>query len=223
MKVLQAVADAGDGGFLVPVGPDEKVMDWLDCVWKRISCGKSNCPICGKIKQDRKRLIKEGKDPDSVRSAFESFSANLAEAMALIQKDTEAMGIDVTNLDDVAEAPEVESFPLAMRTEKWYLDMMNLYKEADGSNVAWLLTEEALDLGWYAGIFNAKVYRQLCNRWYLDNEKDYGEFDYRYTSRVLKEVSRIVNKSFLKLLPVVPNLRKFHKDFSLVHKEVQKI
>ena len=223
MKVLQTVADAGESGFLVPAGSDEKVMDWLDCVWKRISCGKDSCPICEKVKQDRKKLIKEGKDPDSIKSASDSLATNLAEAMALIKKDTEAMGIDISNLDDVVEAPSEKSFLLAIRAKKWYLDIMNLYKEADSRNATWLLTEEAHDLSWYAGTFNAKIYRQLCNKWYLDNEKDYGEFDYRYTSRVLKEVSKIINKSFLKLLPIMPNSRSLYKDFSLINKEAQKI
>ena len=223
MKVLQTVADAGEGGFLVPAGSDEEVMTWLDCAWKRTSCGKDNCPICGKIKRDKEKLVREGKNSDSIQSALDSFGANLAEAMALIQKDAEAMGIDISNLDDVVAAPEVEFFPLAVRVEKWYLNIINLYNKKSARGAAWLLTEEALDLNWYAGTFNAKVYRQLCNKWYLDNEKNYGDFDYSYTSQVLKEVSEIIDKSFISLLPMVPDFKSLHRDFYLINKEIQKL
>lgn len=223
MKVLQTVADAGENGFPIMSGSDEEVMTWLDCVWKRISCGKDSCPICGRINQDKKRLAREGKNPDSIQTAFDSLGANLAETMALIQKDAKAMGIDVSNLKDVADAPEAESFPLAVRAEKWYSSIMDLYKKEEIRGAAWLLTEEALDLNWYAGIFNAKVYRQLCNKWYFDNEKNYGDFDYIYTSRVIKEVGGIVSGAFEKLLPMASDFKSLYADFYLINKEIKKL
>ncbi|MDO8471438.1 MAG: hypothetical protein Q7S49_02415 [bacterium] len=207
----------------VPRGEYEEIMTWLDCAWKRIACGKDSCPICGKIKRDRERLVREGKNPDSIQSAFDNLGANLAEAMALIQKDAEAMGMNISNLEDIADAPEAKFFPLAVRAEKWYLSIMNLYNEKSTHGTIWLLTEEALDLNWYAGTFNAKVYRQLCNKWYLDNKKDYSNFDYNYTSRVLKEVSEIIDKSFTSLLPTVSDFKSLHRDFYLINKEVQKL
>ncbi|MBU4298954.1 hypothetical protein KJ636_02845 [Patescibacteria group bacterium] len=33
---------------------------WMECNWRRVPCGKENCPICGRIKKDRQRLIYSG-------------------------------------------------------------------------------------------------------------------------------------------------------------------
>ena len=223
MKVLQAVAEEGDGGFLVPAGTDEEVERMLDCAWKRIPCGSDSCPICGRINRDRRKFISQGKDPDSLESVFESVGAQLAETLAMVKKDTDRMGIDITNLDDVKDAPEPESFPLALKAEKWYKNLMKYVQKENETSAAWLLTEESLDLRWYAGTLNVKIYRQLCNRWYIDNEKDYGEFDYAYTTKVLDEVCEIINRAFQKLAPVAPPLKQFHRTFLELNAERRNI
>ncbi len=223
MKVLQAVADEGDEGFLVPVGSEKEIEKMLDCAWKRIPCGQDSCPICGRINRDRKKFIARGKDPDLPESVFESVGAQFAETLAMVKKDAERMGIDITNLENVEDVPEPESFPLSVKAERWYKTFRKYIEEEEKSGVPWLLTEEFLDIIWYAGILNTKIYRQLCNRWYMDNKKGYGDFDYQYTAKVLKQVCRILDNAFKKLMPVNPYLRQFQKIFSELKVEVVKL
>lgn len=32
---------------------DFKMPKWMDCVWRRVPCGKWSCKICGRIQQDK--------------------------------------------------------------------------------------------------------------------------------------------------------------------------
>lgn len=63
------------------------------------------------------------------------------------------------------------------------------------TNSAWLYSGASEDLLWYANTLSAKTYRQLCNRWDIDNNDDYGDFDHDYTGRVLKECIKILNQA----------------------------
>ena len=149
--------------------------------------------------------------------------AQLAETLAMVKKDTDRMGIDITNLDDVRGAPEPDAFPLAVKAETWYKHLLQYFEQENNRHATWLFTEEYLDLKWYAGTLNTKIYRQLCNRWYVDNEKDYGDFDYQYTTKVLDEVCEIINRSFQNLVPAAPLLKPFHQTFLILSAERRKI
>jgi len=211
-QILDAIANEPNGEFLVPAGSEEQVKEFLNCAWRRIPCGKDTCPICGRINRQTEKLIKEGKDPDSLESVFECVGANLAEVLAMAKKDAERHGIDIANLDDVADAPS--EFVLSNKVTDWYVKIVRLYERESKGEAPWLETEEAADLIWYAGTLSAKTYRQLCNQWYLENEKEYGDFDYEYTGEVLKEVLKILNKSLFKLGALNMSIRRLHKEFN---------
>jgi len=72
----------------------------------------------------------------------------------------------------------------------------------------WIYTEEAAGLFWYANILVAKTYRQLCNRWHIKKNDDYGEFDYQYTKYILSECLKILKKSLEKLVKNSPPQKK---------------
>jgi len=44
-----------------------------------------------------------------------------------------------------------------------------------------------------------KTYRQLCNRWHLENGDDYGDYDHEYTGGVLRECLKILKEAFVAL------------------------
>lgn len=62
----------------------------------------------------------------------------------------------------------------------------------------------------------AKVYRQLCNRWHMDQKDSYGEFDYTYTQHVLEVCLDILEKS-------LSQLSLSHPDFTLSYVELTRL
>ena len=216
--VLRIVAEE-EGGFLTPVGSEEEMKEWLDCTWKRIPCGKRSCPICGRIARDREKLEREGNDPDSLENSLEIVGANLAEALIMIQKDAEAMGIDIKNLDEVEDVPDLKQFPLAVAAQKWHIALIKYGEKERKRGATWLMTEAAADLFWYVGTFDVKIYRQLCNRWHRDNGHRYGAFDYDYTSKVLLRVIGILNSAWTQVLDLAPSSSKLHRRFCNLVKE----
>lgn len=174
---------------------DFKMPKWMECAWRRVPCGKDDCPICGRIKKDRQKHIERGEDPDDVKSVFEDVSQNFKETLEIIKKDAERKGIDITNIENIQEPPEPEEFPLYQKVEKWNKEVFRTANEAELSGSFWIYTEAAADLFWYANTLLAKIYRQLCNRWHIKKRDSYGEFDYQYTQNILKECLEILKKS----------------------------
>lgn len=197
------------GGSLIDEMEDEELEEigsadnfqmpkWMECTWRRVPCGKDDCPICGRIKRDRQRHIGQGEDPDDIKSVFEDVGQNFKEALEMIKKDCEARGIELTNIDNIKEPPEPETFPFYQDVKKWRDSVFTL---ADNPVFEfWTHTEPAQDLFWYSNTLTAKVYRQLCNKWKIENGNEYGDFDYQYTKYVLEECLRIFKKSLRELI-----------------------
>lgn len=172
---------------------------WMECTWRRVPCGKDNCPICGTIKKDREKHLARGQNPDDLGVVLDDLGNSFREIMKMIKMDAKKHGIDITNIEKIKEPPRPEKFPLYREVEKW---RGNVLACAHGTeNNFWTFTEEAQDLFWYTNILTTKTYRQLCNRWHLDNESDYGDYDYQYTRRVLSESLKILQKSLSELIP----------------------
>lgn len=178
-----------------------RIPEWWDCVWRRVPCGKDECRMCGKIKQDRMRHIMKGEDPDDMKSAFEDVGNSLGEALAMVKQHAAEMGIDITNINEAEfeEPPEPDAFPLYQQAAKWGDEVAVIIKDADLQGRAWLLTEAAADLSWYKNTLLAKIYRQLCNRWHLDRGDEYSDVDHKYTKYVLGECLKILEKSLAEL------------------------
>ena len=64
-----------------------KMPKWMECTWRRVPCGRDDCPICSRIKKDRQRYIERGEDPDAAESVFEDVSRNFKEALQMIKKN----------------------------------------------------------------------------------------------------------------------------------------
>ena len=170
-----------------------------DCGWRRVACGKKNCLLCGKILRDRQKHIDRGEDPDDIKSVFEDVGGSLSEALAMIKKDAESKGIDITNIGGIKEPPRPGSFPLYRKVSKWRDRVEFISKEAIAAGSFWIETEAAADLLWYRNTLAAKTYWQLCNRWHMDNGDEYGDFDHEYTKYVLGECLLILKRSLREL------------------------
>ena len=178
---------------------DFKMPKWMECTWRRVPCGKDDCPICGRIKRDRQRHIEKGEDPDDIKSVFEDVGRNFKEAMEMIKKEAERMGIDITNIEDIQEPPEPEEFPLYKKVMEWRNLVFEILESATQFGEFWVYTETFQDLSWYSNLLPAKIYRQLCNRWHIKEGDDYGGFDYEYTKYVISECLKNLKKSLKEL------------------------
>lgn len=218
-------ADEPPSEGLEYIGTSEnfKMPKWMECTWRRVACGKDDCKICGKIKQDRLRHIMAGEDPDSMESVFEDVGRNLKETLAMVRRDAKRLGIDVTNIDDIQEPPEPWDFPLYEKVKTWHDAVANIAATADAQGPAWLRTEAALDLFWYANTLTAKVYRQLCNRWHMDHGDGYGEFDYAYTKQVLGECLGILEASLSQLFLSYPDLTLSYAELLRLKEDIVRI
>jgi hypothetical protein len=199
---------------------DFKIPKWMKCSWQRVSCGKNDCPICGRIKRDRQRHLERSGDPDQMKSVLEDVGRNFKEVAAMIKRDCEARGIKLANIEEIQEPPEPEKFPLYLKMEEWNREVFKIGNEAELSGNWWIYTEAAADLFWYANTLLAKAYRQLCNKWHLENGYEYGDFDHQYTGRVLKECLKILKKSLRELIKGNMSQRK---EFDLTLSQLLKL
>lgn len=183
---------------MISEADDFKMPKWMECTWRRKACEKDECPICGRIKRDRQSHIARGEDPDSMEAALEDVSRSFAETAELLQKEVERMGIDLNNLEDATEPPEAETFPLYRQVKHW---RDAIFKMLEGLNDQIAETEAAKDLAWYTNLTPVKAYRQLCNRWEIENEEDaeLAAPDYNYTRSVLRDCFRIIKYSLATL------------------------
>jgi len=183
---------------------------WMECTWRRQPCDKESCPICGRIKRDRAKHLAQGEDPNSIETVLEDVSNNFKKALAMIKADAEAKGFDITNIDNIQEPPEPDQFPLYLKVKNWRNDIYRLAEQAEENLDAWPELEVGKDLLWYVNTVIAKTYRQLCNRWHIEQGDDYGEEDYQYTQHVLNECLLIIRKSLNDLIKMYPEQKKFN-------------
>ncbi|MBI2122380.1 MAG: hypothetical protein HYT98_04655 [Candidatus Sungbacteria bacterium] len=193
LSELGAVMELPHGEFKPPA--------WWECTWRRVACGKDDCSICGKIKQDRLRHIMKGEDPDDMKSAFEDVGNSLAGALRMLKEQMEEAGIELENVGEaeMEEPPKPEEFPLYQKVSMWRQEAEVLADSAEQSESLWLATEAAADFLWYKNTLAVKTYRQLCNRWHLARGDKYGEFDLQYTGYVLEECIKILKQSLAQL------------------------
>lgn len=141
------------------------------------------CRVFKNEQKSRVRLIKEGKDPDSMESAFEMVAENFAKTMAMIKKDAEKMGINLDEIDDsdYQSPPHPEKFPLynlafkfMKRLEKILEDLRFVSEGADEK----LMIENMEIISHYAPLVPGKIYRAFTSRLEEEEEKKQGIYIY---------------------------------------------
>ena len=145
---------------------------WMDCTWKRVPCMEDECPVCSKLKD-----LQE----DDLFDRGEFL-------------------IDVDNTGDNGKnVPSPDEFPFYREVKSWLEDVISIAEKSKKLNSYWVFTEEAADLFWYMNVLSAKTYRQLCNRYLIENENNENRIDYNYTNYVLKNSIKKIKKA-LKIL-----------------------
>lgn len=168
---------------------------WIDCSWKRISCGEDSCPICGKIKKERENHIKNGEDPNDIAVSFLDISKTFNKILKEIKKDAKNMGIDISKIIIKKEPPPPYEFPLYNEIKKWRDSMFFIIKRAVIRKETLVFTEAFDDFLWYIDLLPIKAYRELCNKWELENGEEDNDYDYIYTKYVLSECLKILKES----------------------------
>jgi hypothetical protein len=170
---------------------------WMECTWRRIPCGRDECIICGRIKQDRLRNMMKWENSDDMKSAFEDVGNSLAETLRMLKEQMEEAGIELENIGEaeMEEPPRAEEFPLYKKVEEWGRKIRHIAESAEKSQSLWLSIEATDDIIWYSRVIIAKTYRQLRTRWHIDRGGRYGEFDLAYTKYVLEECIKILKQS----------------------------
>ncbi|HEY9584642.1 MAG TPA: hypothetical protein VJI33_03655 [Candidatus Paceibacterota bacterium] len=194
-KLKKADKELEELGLVKIEGGEREMMQRLDCQWKRIPCGKLSCALCERIAQDRLRHELKGEDPDDIKFVMEDVGRSLSEALAIIKKDAERMGIDITNLNDYGEPPKPQTFLLYRKVSRWRNNVWKVINTAEKKDSSWLLTEAGADLIWYSNTVLIKTYRQLSNRWEIENKIEKNNFDLKYTGRVLRLVLSYLDNS----------------------------
>ncbi len=137
---------------------------------------------------------------------MEDTGNSLGEALAMIKKQVEELGIDLANIgaEELQKPPQAYEFPLYKKVAEWRNGLNDIADEAEISGAPWIYTEAAADLIWYKNTLATKTYRQLCNRWHLDRGDQYREFDHQYTKSVLEECLLILKRALAEV--VSPNM-----------------
>lgn len=181
-------------------GVDFKFPRWMECTWRRVPCNKKSCAICGKVnKHIAAHMDYEDHDMHDVGVEFEDITHSLRHALEMIKRDAKRLGIDISNIDTIKDPPRPSAFPLYRKVNAWNKGVFELYETAHDEGALWIFTEAAADLSWYAELIASKTYRQLCNRWHLDQGDQYGDIDYAYTQYVLSECFVIIKQSLNEL------------------------
>lgn len=170
---------------------------WQDCAWRRIPCGRDECPICSRIREEREGHIARGEDPDSIESAIADvdnyFQENILTMNFNVNVKGVKTGLGATKNSAITPPPPLD-FILYNKALGWRDGIYRIADESDDTSSTWLFTEAGEDLLWYANTLLSKIYRQLANRWRMEKgEKVDGEYD--YTGRVLSECLQILKQA----------------------------
>jgi hypothetical protein len=168
--------------------------DWWECQWIRNACGRAECPLCGRIMKQHFKHQFKGENPESEEAFFQDIKDSFEEAIFLLNENAEKEGINLNQInEDIAMPPEPDEFPEHKKYRDWIL---GIHHFAEEKGLGWIETEAGHDLMWYSNLIPAKVYRNLCNRWYLEKGQTDENIDYYYTRYVLENCIRIIKESF---------------------------
>lgn len=132
----------------------------------------SICKIYKEGQKDRKRAIKEGKDPDSVEFAFEMVHKNLKKTFQLLHKNAKKWGIDLKKIEEEVKDEDWDKEPnyhndfLYKTAEKINKKLYKLLNKLEFNSLETdvdKLKKEAEIISWYNSLFIAKIARALSS------------------------------------------------------------
>lgn len=173
---------------------------WMDCAWRRLPCEREDCPLCSQIVKDREGHISRNEDPDSLNAALEDVGNYFKNTAKAIKRNAKENGLNLVDTESMDEPPEPSAFPMYHKVSGWRDGIQGIVDTSDDVSSSWLFSEAGEDLIWYANTLTAKTYRQLTNRWHLENGDDYGDFDHQYTEYVIMECLDLLKKALAELI-----------------------
>ena len=172
------------GGENVSYQQKTGMPDWMDCTWKRLPCMKDDCPICSRLRdlEEENDLFTRGEFLIEIAGEQEEGGENL---------------------------PDPDEFPFYKEVRGWLKEVIKIAENSRNSGDFWVFTEEAADLFWYMNVLSTKTYRQLCNRYSMENHSETANpADYKYTNHVLKEAVKRIKKALKEILKSDPTQKE---------------
>lgn len=199
--------------------------DWWECQWRRNACEHPACPLCSRIIKQRFKHKFKGEDPYCEESLLQDVKDTFEETIQLLYENTQKHGIEINHFNEEIEMPpEPDEFFEYKKTYDWIREMHKFIKEKSG---VWIHTEAGQDLIWYANLIPAKIYRNLCNIWYIKKGQTDENIDYYYTKYVLENCIQISKESFETVismhLPEKNELIRLYNQFLNFEKEILSI
>jgi len=172
---------------------------WLDCSWRRVPCGRPDCPICGYFFQKQARL-KTGQGQAFSASFLYELREHLWVALAKNGQKNKFFDPDIVLPAAIKKIPPPAHFPACSFLRNWRNDLFRLADTADENWEAWPLLDQGQDLLWYANTLFAKTYHQAVNRWCYRNFHYLNEEDFVYTDYVISEAYEILLASLATII-----------------------
>lgn len=132
----------------------------------------SICKVYQENEKDRKRAIKEGKDPDSMEFAFEVVHKNLQKTFKLLYKGAKRWGIDMEKIEknandkDWNKAQDYHNdilYKTAVKLNKKIYDLLNKLEYVSVDPNTEILKRDAGIISWYNPLFVAKIARAFSS------------------------------------------------------------
>lgn len=139
------------------------------------------CKVYKDGQRDRRRAIREGKDPDSLEFAFEVMHKNFQKTMKLLNQGAKKWGIDMKKImeeskdDKLEDDRSYEKDPLYQFAEKLSVSLSKFLKNLEVVPIdtkAEAVVEAAELISWYHALIVAKTARALSSE---DREKNLPE------------------------------------------------
>lgn len=171
---------------------NSSIPDWMDCVWRRVSCGKATCPICGVQKTEPE----DDASLDELWKSLESEENIKKDVLARISRKMRETGYAFEKIKtDRPRLPQPSEFSFYRKVRNWQRGVFDIISEAQDLGYLWPYSERAADLFWYANILLAKIYRQLVSRKAIEQDVPKHDPEYQYTQYVLGECVAEIKKS----------------------------
>jgi hypothetical protein len=167
------------------------------------------CKVYREGERDRKRALKEGKDPNSWEFTFGVMQKNLRKTFTMIARDAKRMGIPLKELNKYDEAEnqkyekeqeQLRRHPLKKQTDRWSDHIrvfLKKFTEVPIETPIAVVIEAQEVLSWYQPLVPAKVCRALdSDRREKEYPEDWRSYDERTSAFIayngLIEVSNVL-------------------------------
>lgn len=132
----------------------------------------SLCRVYKDLYKTRRKFIKQGKNPDSLESAFETAGNTFREIKKMLKKDAKKWGIGLDNLEEeipekeVSLEDELEKYPLYKLISKYSKKIKDFLEELN--YIAFETDNKVIDnleiINYYQLLLPAKIYRACISK-----------------------------------------------------------